>query len=329
MGHFGKDATFAGRPVVDFDYHQPLPDDMADKLCLHVSCTFDDQGNFPPAPPEMPRGTELHEHMFGMMDWFTRQPVATQLQALSIGMFGDAEASQELHGKTMIAAAANFPALRHLFTGNIGQNVQEAFWLDSHDPGAILAAYPALETLKIRASKWDMPALAPTRHDQLKTLIIEGCATPAMLFKWLGESAFPALEMLEVWTGNPEYGGIDDANPIWHVLMSEAMPMLTHLGLRNCGFGDQLVGELTMAPLVKQLNVLDLSRSTITDAGVETMLRYKADLAHLTRIDLSENFISPDAAAQLRAGLPQVVLDNQRALQNGDDGPEPFLWIGE
>jgi hypothetical protein len=92
------------------------------------------------------------------------------------------------------------------------------------------------------------------------------------------------------------------------------------LGLCDAEIQDQVVAVALKAPLLPQLEVLDFSRGTLSDAGGQTLLEAVDRLKHLKKIDLSHHYLSDDMLEKLKhTGLPFDLSDQNR----------PEIWDGE
>ncbi len=125
---------------------------------------------------------------------------------------------------------------------------------------------------------------------------------------------FPNLEHLELWLGVSNYGwdgGVEDLQPI---LTGKLFPKLKYLGLRNSEIVDDIAPVVVNAPVLRQLEVLDLSNGTMTDVGGRALLNLPADLS-LRELNLTHHYMTPDMVRQLKKRLKAPVIAN--------DGQDP------
>jgi hypothetical protein len=116
----------------------------------------------------------------------------------------------------------------------------------------------------------------------------------------LRAARWPRLEELDLWFGDPEYGGdctLDDVLPLLDGRV--ALPALRRLGLRNAAFADELCEPLLRSPLLPQLTTLDLSLGVLSDDGAAILARGADRLAHLERLVVRENCLTAEGIAQL------------------------------
>ncbi len=92
------------------------------------------------------------------------------------------------------------------------------------------------------------------------------------------------------------------------------------MGLKSSEFQDDIARALCGAPLLKQLEVLDLGKGTMTDAGAQAIADSADAFKHLKRLDLDENTIGEDGAKLLRKALDNVQLGEQ-------EDPDEFRYV--
>jgi uncharacterized protein (TIGR02996 family) len=107
---------------------------------------------------------------------------------------------------------------------------------------------------------------------------------------------------------------------------SPNFPKLQYLVLRNSDIGDKGIRDLVASSLLKRLKSLDLLGGCVTDAGARVLAECP-DLRNLEALNLSENMLTGDGIAALRAtGVPLKV-----ASQFGPDALETreYLFSGD
>jgi predicted DNA-binding WGR domain protein len=86
--------------------------------------------------------------------------------------------------------------------------------------------------------------------------------------------------------------------------------------------------EIPRAKVTRQLKTLDLSKGTMCDVGGQALLDGKSALAHLEKLDLSQNYLSKDMAKQLKAVFgDRVDVSSQGAEVDDDD--DRYVQIAE
>lgn len=258
-----------------------------------------------------------------LIDEFLGQIDAAQLDALSIGLWGEAyEASSNPIIAKLVERAAELPALRALFIGDMTFEECEISWITQGEYAPLLAAFPQLEVLRIRGSNG--LSMSPFTHEGLRSFTIECGGLPAEVAEALAQSSMPKLTRLELWLGTESYGFSGDVDLYRRVLAALWTPGLTYLGLRDAEIADQLAQWLAGHEPIRQLDTLDLSLGTIGDVGAQALLQspYVRDLACL---DLSHHYISEAVQAQLKALPLEVVLDEPQE----EDEDYRYVAVGE
>jgi len=218
--------------------------------------------------------------------------------------------------QTLLAAAERFPALEALFVSDVPQDRSEISWIEQHDPGDLLAAFPHLRVLGVRGA---MDAhTKPFTHERLEELVLQTGGLPPAVVRAVGASSLPALAGLDLYLGTPRYEGgatVEDLRPI---LSGTVFPALRHLGLRDAENADDVAAALAHAAVVARLESLDLSLGALGDEGAAALLAGQP-LTHLKRLDLHHHFLSEAMIDRLWQLLPEVEI-------NVDEQSEPYEW---
>jgi hypothetical protein len=243
-----------------------------------------------------------------------------QLQSLVIGSWQPDDSSTDSGAivAAIVAARSRLRGLRNLFLGDIISEECEISWIRQTNLSSLLATYDLLEHLTVRGS--DNLSFGTPSHDRLKELIIQSGGLPPAVIHEIESAHFPSLEHLELYLGEPNYGGdatVEDLLPLLRA--NKRFPKLRYLGLKDSVIADDIAAAVAQAPLVPQLEVLDLSLGTLGDDGARALLASSA-LRALHKLDLHYHFISDPLVAQLQGiGIEVDVSDRQ----------EPDEWGGE
>lgn len=310
MGIYQHVETFAGRPVVDYRGDQPVPEPDG-PVAWRVSYWDDD------FTEGLSDGFRDH-----FAEFLSRVDPAT-VDALVIGSWGYAAFKTPPIGQ-LREAASQLTGLRALFLGDILGDECEISWIKQDDVTPLLAAYPALEVLRLRGT--DGLELDVMHHPALKELAIESGGLPADIVRRVGECDFPAMQHLELWLGVSYYGGDATADDLAAILAGTRLPALRHLGLRNAEIADQLATAVAAAPVVARLSTLDMSLGILSDTGAEALLAGQP-LTHLRRLDLHHHYLSDDMMARVHADLPGVDVD--LSDQESEDEGERYTAVSE
>lgn len=232
----------------------------------------------------------------------------------------------EPYVKLLVQHKDRLPELRALFLGDIDRDESEVSWINQTDVGPILKAFPKLELLRVRGSQGLQ--FKSAKHDTLRALAVESGGLPKEVVAQIVKAKFPNLEYLELWLGTSSYGGNAKVNDLLPILKGTAFPKLKHLGLRNAEIADDIAGVIVSAPILKQLENLDLSLGTLSDTGGQALLKLPAGLK-LKRINLQHHFLTSPTMKLLKK-LPYTVnLAEQMEAEDYGDGAERIVSIGE
>jgi hypothetical protein len=304
MAIYEHAANFAGLPVSDYDGESRITDPATRAQCLRVGYDAHEEG--------MTFGT--------LLEMFLSDPGAREVTALVVGDWGAAYDSENSAAPVVAALAAardRLPALKALFLGDITSEETEISWIRQTNITPLLEAYPDLEELRVRGGE-DLE-LDPVRHERLRSLILESGGLPGRVVRAVGAADLPNLEHLELWLGSDNYGGDATVADLAPILEGKVFPRLKYLGLRDCERADEVAAALAGAPIVRRIEVLDLSLGNLADEGAVALLN-GGQLSGLRRLDIHHHYVSDE------------VLDGLTALGielNTEDRQEPDEYGGE
>jgi hypothetical protein len=288
--------VYRGKPVVDFKMGDPPKGgDVAYRLMQE----YDSKES----------QAELLADFFAKVDPKT-------IEVLILGAWSEASSeSPDGFIDGLIERKDDLSRLKALFVGDMTYEDCEISWIIQTSYNKLLAAFPGLESLRLRGST-DLK-LAPFTHDNLEELAIECGGLPSHVVDAIAGSTLPALQHLELWLGTDDYGFDGNLGTYQRLLAAIAPERLHYLGLRDSMITDELAGWLAGEPWLGSLQTLDLSLGTIGDAGARALLE-SPNLGGLERIDLSHHYISEELQKQLRALPCTVVLDDPEEEDEGD-----------
>ncbi|NYV75500.1 STM4015 family protein [Streptomyces sp. UH6] len=234
---------------------------------------------------------------------FLDEVAVEEVTALVIGAWWDDDHTTGIAPTVgrLIEERHRFPALRALQLADVVGEESEISWIRLCDLTPLLHAFPRLEKLGVRGG--DDLDLEPLRHEALRELRIESGNLPRRPVQGLGGCELPALEHLDIWLGAEEYGAdttVEDLLPLLHP--GGRLPALRHLGLANSEIQDGIAAAVAGAPVVPQLESLDLSMGTLGDEGGSALLAGQP-LTHLRTLDLRHHYFSDPMAARMRLAL--------------------------
>jgi hypothetical protein len=288
--------VFFGKPVRDFRHGDQASDPGA---VWRLSQDYDDE--------------ESQEALLGEL---LGQVPPASLEALVIGAWSQAqEDSPAGYLEALIARRNELGALRALFVGDMTYEDCEISWIIQTNYAPLVAAFPALETLRIRGA--EQLVVPPFEHASLKELAIETGGLPDAIVAGIAQSKLPALTHLELWLGDENYGFGGSIDPYVDLLERIDPSRLSYLGLRNAAISDEIAEYVAQQPWLGQLHTLDLSMGTLGDRGA-LALAASPHIAGLKRLDVRHHYIGDAAVAKLRALPLELVIDDAEEEDDGD-----------
>jgi uncharacterized protein (TIGR02996 family) len=257
-----------------------------------------------------------------IVELLLRHPSGRFLSELTIGMDGipsDGDLSSVIH----VLAEQMVPTLRKLHLGDFEYPDEcEMSWFNVGDLKELWRAVPRLAHLIVQGNF----TLGEVAHDKLERLELRTGGLPAVVARSVSAATLPNIRWLEVWYGSEGYGGDASFFDVAPLLARHDLPLLRHLGLRNCEFTDEICDGIAKSRVLRQLESLDLSMGTMSDTGVEAIVAFAPAFKHLKTIDVSDSWISNDALAQLKKLGPTIIDHDQQEA----DGPEDrYVSVGE
>ena len=261
-----------------------------------------------------------------VLDAYLSDPRAATIKAIVLGMPGEGGETFEAVYDVLIKHAPRLTALRGIFAGDILQEENEMSWIEQADAGRLLAAFPALEELRIRGGT--NLSFTPCDHANLKSLIIETGGIPSVVLHDIARCNFPNLEHLEVWLGTDEYGWDGVLEDVLPMLDPGRFPKLKSLGLRNSEIANEIAELVASAPVIDQIQSLDLSGGTMTDEGAEHLLA-SDKIRKLSSLNLHRNYLTDATIPRLNALGPKVDTDGQEEPDKWDGEDHYYVAVGE
>jgi hypothetical protein len=257
---------------------------------------------------------------------YLADPRTATIKALVFGMPGDSGDSFSEILDILVEHAARLPALRGIFLGDIVQEENEMSWIEQGDIGRILAAFPKLEELRVRGQS--SLELSPCTNEGLKRLTIETGGMPTAVLHNLARCSFPNLEHLELWLGDDGYGWEGDVDDVLPAIEPALFPKLKSLGIRNSMIADEVADAVANAPILAQLDELDLSLGTMTDKGAEALIASEK-IRGLKSLNLHRNYLTTATIPRLQALGPKVDVGAQEKPDDWDGEPHYYVAVGE
>lgn len=203
------------------------------------------------------------------------------------------------------------------------------------DVGTLIAQCPRVEVVRLQGNGAELGAAlsAPALRE------LEVCASDLGIrrLEALVHATLPALERLELWFGDCEYGELDPcaAADVERLLLAlqERSPRLTHLGLVNHPATDDVVDILrrpSLRELGSRLRGLDVSHGTLGGGGARSLSALRRHLPSLEELTVTWSYLSPANVAKLTeayAGVRVVSGEQHRARSDGE--VQRYVSLGE
>ncbi|MMZ42931.1 hypothetical protein D1872_44620 [compost metagenome] len=251
------------------------------------------------------------------------KPESAQVTDLIIGDWGGAyENSPDDFIPVLVKLKDQFPKVRKLFIGDMEYDECEVSWINQTNLSPLLEAFPKLESLHIKGSQ-DL-SLEPLRHNHLQELVIICGGLPASVLQQIRNAELPELRKLELYLGVEDYGFDGKLEDILPFLDSNPFPKLTYLGLKDSEIQDEIAIAAANAPVIGQLEVLDLSQGTLSDQGAEALLASES-IKGLKHLDLSYHYMSSEMMERWKNSGLSVNVEDQQEADEEDDWRYPSL----
>ena len=245
-------------------------------------------------------------------------------RGLVVGMWGtESEEGSEEALQALINASQQLPLLEVLFFGDITYEENEISWIQNADNGPLFEAFPGLKHFGARGGNG--LRFRNLKAPKLQTLIVQTGGMDAETVRDIMQADLPELTHLELYLGTDNYGANYDMSDLTPVLDSGRFPKLKYLGLKNAENQDEIAQVIVNAPVLAQLEVLDLSLGTLSDEGAQALLNSADAWKHLKRLDLQHHFVTEEVQQQFDALVPEIDLGDP---QDPDDDWR-FVSIGE
>jgi hypothetical protein len=257
---------------------------------------------------------------------FLDDPNAAKVPGIVIGAWSSEGGDSSAIVEALVAARDRLPELKAIFLGDITYEEQEISWIRQSDISPLLAAYPHLESFRVRGNQG--LRLGKVQHAALKSLVIETGGLSAEVVGEVGAAELPELEHLELWLGTANYGGDATVADLKPILDGKRFPKLLYLGLRDSEMADDVAVAVAEAPVLEQIRVLDLSLGNLSDRGAKALLNSPA-IRHLELLDIHHHYVSPEVVKWLRSvGLSLGITINADDPREPDqDGDEEFRYV--
>lgn len=219
-------------------------------------------------------------------------------------------------------AKSMFPSLKALFIGDVVGDRAPEFKrskVQIFDIGSLLTAFPKLEVLQVAGylgtsdENYSLRCQG-LRHEHLKSLIIETADITQDNIEQICSMDLPELEYFELWFGR-DYQYRNALLPLAPIFSGNTYPKVKYLGICSYEATKTLVAEISKAPIMKRLVVLDLKMGTLVDDDLEPLLD-SSITENLKVLNVTGNKLSQEAIAKLAQQSYQIISSHQFGLQD-------------
>jgi len=253
---------------------------------------------------------DSEESLVELFARFLENPESAETPAIIFGLFGEHDTTPEPLVEALVAARQRLTKLKGIFLGDILSEENEISWINQSDVSPIFGAFPELEHFRARGNNG--LTIGRIRHEKLKSLVIETGGLSVSVVRDVCASKLPALEHLELWLGDPNYGWdgtVEDLKPLFS---GELFPKLKYLGIRDSVIQDEIAIAISRSPILGRLEVLDLSLGTLGDEGGQALLD-NPEIKKLRKLDLQHHYLSENLEARFRAlGIEVDLSDKEK-----------------
>lgn len=305
-------ATFAGMPVREYDSEKGIQPGAGAVYRLRVDWE------------DYEAGRTLRDLLPQLLD----DPAAGSVAGLIIGDWGGTAEGNDSGAivEALVAARGKLSRLTALFMGEMVCEECEVSWINQSDMSPLWDAYPNLRHFRVRGGEG--LSLGRLEHGALESLVIETGGLDAEVVREVAAAELPQLEHLELWLGTDDYGANARPEDLQPILAGDRFPKLRYLGLRNSYIADEIAKTVAEAPVVKQLDVLDLSLGTLTDEGAQALL--DSSLVNgLKRLNLEFHYMSAETMTKFDALSVEVNVDDQQEDDEYDGETYRYVAVGE
>ncbi len=264
------------------------------------------------------RGDQPTESVEEILELLVGHPSGRFLAALDLGFDGEPADDPLLDAVIQKIAALRPPHLRELLLGDF---TYDKWPMSAFDVGSLVPLWGSpLRKLVVHGATFTLGAidLPEVERVEIKTGSLQLAELGA-----IAAARWPRLRFLDVWTGNPNYGGnttLDDLAPLF---ARTDLAELTHLGIMNCAYTDELCERIATLPLAHQLRELDLSLGTMSDRGARARAAAAPSRPARASVNVSQSWVTDDGLAALRRAFPTVIATELHR------GGNRFVAVGE
>lgn len=238
------------------------------------------------------------------------------IDVLRFGLAGYTDKNDWASTLRVLAEAPHPERIRELYFNVYEYTDCEISWATMGDLTGLFEPFPNLEVLHLKSGAGG--TLGALDLPSLRTFIRESGGLADTEIDSIVNARWPKLAHLEIWFGSPGYGAASTVASIRPILDGKGLPALRHLGIVNCVWVEDAIEALAHSKILPRLHSLDLSKGILARRGVELLREHAGAFRHLASIELTQNLLEPEEAAQIREVLDNVIVCDQRERELDD-----------
>lgn len=251
-----------------------------------------------------------------------RHPSSKFIQEIILGYIYSDEVNYQDAIDVLIEAGQRL-SVKSLFIGDFAMvDDTEVSWSHLGNCAQLWPLYPNLEKVILQSGSM---TLGNIRLPALKSFEVRTGGLDRHCIESINKAHWPKIESLTIWFGAEDYGSEGSIDDLQDIFSGKNLTHLTHLGLMNCEFTDQICEAIGQTTIAKQLQTLDLSKGTMTDEGAHALARHKDVFSNLRQLNIDSNYLSNEGTEALSQFCAQV---SNRHQQDADEWGA-YVSVGE
>ncbi|MGZ3418997.1 MAG: WGR domain-containing protein [Polyangiales bacterium] len=265
---------------------------------------------------------EFQGKLVDILDMLLRHPSGRYVVEFAFNSNGDPN-EDDLQDLLDLLGRKAPPTVRKIL---IGDNVDQISWYHVGNLEPLWKGAPNLRWFEIEAGEFLVGSMScpNLEHAVFKT---GGLAKAAG--KSIATAQLPNIRHLDIWYGDDNYGGDCTIKEVMPLLERTDLKHLTHLGLKNSQFSNDIAKAIGGSRILGQLKELDLSMGTLTDEGAEAMAANKDAFKHLEVLDLTHSFLTEKGLALVKGLAKKVITDDQQTPSDYGNGLHYYVAVAE
>lgn len=232
--------------------------------------------------------------------------------------------------KWLIEHKEKFQQLESLHIGDMTYEECEISWIIQANYSQLWSAFPHLKALTVQGST-DL-SLGEIVSDHLESIEIICGGLPGGVIDAVTNAKAPNLRKVNLYLGDENYGFDGNLDAVKRFLTDSHFPKLTYLGICNIDYqyADEVAELICHCQYAPQIEVLDMSKSVLTDKGGQVLLDNLDKFPNLQLLDLEYHYLSAKMMEKFRKLPIKVKIGDPQVLDfdEEDEDGERFCYSG-